>query len=88
MEEEKKVAEEPNRVIYEFKVTERADGSLELRGSGEYLAEPEKCLEKMKRLCEYLECQRQAAVTVKMMMDVQMKIQMERDSKPKIFRPN
>jgi hypothetical protein len=84
----KKQAEEPNRVVYEFKVTELANGDLELRPSGQYLPVPEKCLDRMKRLSEYLECQRQAAMTVKMMMDVQERIRMEASTKPRILRPN
>ena len=79
---------DPDRVVYEFKVTERQDGALELRPSGQYVPEVNRCVEMMKRLVGYLEMQQQSAMTVKMLMDVQTKIAMDRERQPKIFRPN
>lgn len=80
--------DEPDRVVYEFKVTERLDGAVELRPSGQYVVEVNRCIEMMKRLVWYLEMQQQSVMTVQMLMDVQAKIALEREKQPRIFRPN
>lgn len=75
--------EQDNHVVFEFRVVERANGSLSLEAQGQFQLNVDRSADMMYRWLRFFEGQRSAMATVALLA----KVSQEQQTKPHIVRP-